>query len=383
MSNRRGVSLVEVLVAIFITGIGLLSLLALFPIGALSMAQAIRDSRASHAAQNAKNVCDMVNVCSDNRLMAALGRAPAPTMGLLPPDPPDPQGASYPIYVDPIGIRSMPTGASINVGVRPGLSHGMERLDPSLIASLSWPAGGGPGNPAEVALKRRHTLRWFSLLDDVTFDDRGVPDPSTGQVQREGRYSWAFTFKRGPAGGAPLATIVVYSQRSLQIDGATLQPLGERPYQAYYLPFNADGTPRNIVYLVWGVGTEAPSIRRGSWIMDLTQERIPSGVASPAYYGTMHGYFYRVVNTQEVDITAFTAMLASYTPYMLPPAGASSVLEVELQSNLRGFARPPAGLPVDIPQPYIPPGWSAALVPFGVAVVMENVIEVFETGPDT
>ena len=43
-----GVTLTEVLVALFITGIGLLALLTLFPLGALELAQAIRDDRASH-----------------------------------------------------------------------------------------------------------------------------------------------------------------------------------------------------------------------------------------------------------------------------------------------------------------------------------------------
>jgi hypothetical protein len=43
---RPGVTLLEVLVAIFFTGIGLLALLTLFPLGALSLAQAIQDDRA-------------------------------------------------------------------------------------------------------------------------------------------------------------------------------------------------------------------------------------------------------------------------------------------------------------------------------------------------
>ena len=47
-TRPRGVTLTEVLVAIFIASLGLLALLALFPLGALSMAEAIRDDRASH-----------------------------------------------------------------------------------------------------------------------------------------------------------------------------------------------------------------------------------------------------------------------------------------------------------------------------------------------
>jgi len=51
--SRSGVTLVEVLVAILITGVGLLALLTLFPLGALSMARAVRDDRAAAVAASA------------------------------------------------------------------------------------------------------------------------------------------------------------------------------------------------------------------------------------------------------------------------------------------------------------------------------------------
>jgi hypothetical protein len=52
-AKRVGVTLVEVLVAIFITGVGLLALLTLFPLGAAEMAQSIQDDRAGHVKQDA------------------------------------------------------------------------------------------------------------------------------------------------------------------------------------------------------------------------------------------------------------------------------------------------------------------------------------------
>ena len=51
--QRPGITLLEVLVAIFIMGVGLLALLVLFPLGALEMAQAIKDDRAAQTAANA------------------------------------------------------------------------------------------------------------------------------------------------------------------------------------------------------------------------------------------------------------------------------------------------------------------------------------------
>src|SRR5690348_1094775 len=52
MNGRAGFTLVEALVAIFVLAIGLLALLTLFPLGALTMAQAIRDDRAALASAN-------------------------------------------------------------------------------------------------------------------------------------------------------------------------------------------------------------------------------------------------------------------------------------------------------------------------------------------
>ena len=43
--SQAGVTRTEVLVAIFLMGVGLLALLALFRLGALQMAQAIKDDR--------------------------------------------------------------------------------------------------------------------------------------------------------------------------------------------------------------------------------------------------------------------------------------------------------------------------------------------------
>ena len=51
---RRAVTLLEVLVVIFIMGIGLLALLTLFPLGALSLAQSVNDDRAGAIAIRAQ-----------------------------------------------------------------------------------------------------------------------------------------------------------------------------------------------------------------------------------------------------------------------------------------------------------------------------------------
>jgi Prokaryotic N-terminal methylation motif len=51
--QRAGITLIEVLFAIFIAGVGLLALLTLFPLGVSEMAQAIKDDRAGKLATDA------------------------------------------------------------------------------------------------------------------------------------------------------------------------------------------------------------------------------------------------------------------------------------------------------------------------------------------
>jgi hypothetical protein len=53
LTRRTGITLIEVLAAILIVGVGLLALLALFPLGALSMAQAVKDDRTAALASDA------------------------------------------------------------------------------------------------------------------------------------------------------------------------------------------------------------------------------------------------------------------------------------------------------------------------------------------
>ncbi len=65
MKSRPGITLVEVLVAIFIMAIGLLALLTLFPLGALSMAAALRDQRNSEAAEQANACANAMSVRTD------------------------------------------------------------------------------------------------------------------------------------------------------------------------------------------------------------------------------------------------------------------------------------------------------------------------------
>ena len=68
MTRRPGVTLMEVLVAIMITGVGLLALMTLFPLGALEMAQSVKGDRIGAIKINVRsifNATDMGTETSD------------------------------------------------------------------------------------------------------------------------------------------------------------------------------------------------------------------------------------------------------------------------------------------------------------------------------
>src|SRR5438094_10214479 len=95
MQRRSGATLIEVLVAVFVTAIGLLALLALFPVGAVSMARAIQNNRASQAASNAAAIANFQNLTQDPTVTSQFN----PSTGY----PTISAGASYPVYVDSVG----------------------------------------------------------------------------------------------------------------------------------------------------------------------------------------------------------------------------------------------------------------------------------------
>lgn len=320
MTHRNGVTLTEVLVAIFIMGIGLLSLLSLFPIGALNMAAAVKDERTANAARNAAAIAQLLNIRDDNNVFPCYTNTEHPSYPptLLPF--PSSGGPSYPVYVDPQGVAS----GSTRMGILSGVSPGFARVAPPTIST------------------QKDRVYWTTVLDEMLFDDQGAaklnpPVPGIGMVQREPRYSVAFLCQQVrayttnppptpyPMGTPPPyssphgvdLTIVVYSRRpNFTVAGV---PVEEKCYQA---TFTAGS---NLATLTWPAGTPTPAIRRGTWILDATVLGVP----------TPHGFFYRVAN--------------------LTPLG-SNTLELELQQNARASALS------------------------GVAVVMDSVAEVFYKG---
>ena len=144
MTRRPAVTLMEVLIAMFIMAIGMMALLALFPVGAVSMAQALKDDRCAYASVMAENVAIANNLrYGDLVVNTALASS-----------------ASGLVYVDAYAGQQIP--------VQPTLGF----VGASLIPRVS---------PSFVGTSLQLADRWLSLPDDITFNQGGYPDTlSTG-----------------------------------------------------------------------------------------------------------------------------------------------------------------------------------------------------------
>jgi prepilin-type N-terminal cleavage/methylation domain-containing protein len=284
-TSRPGVTLLEVLITIFIMGIGMLALLVLFPLGAVNMARALRDDRAKSSAIMAENVAIAQDLRHDPLarplFTAPYGGIPDANGDMIPDNDlisgPTPwNGPSHPVYVDPYGARlgAGPLGPRLNmVSVPPTpFTPGIPRVSPAFL----------PANPTAVD-------RWFSLPDDLGYFDNGLPDNSASFVDRGGDYTWAYLVRRPRASSEEVVDmkVVVYYRRSLDL----LE--GENVYEVVS---GAAGT--NSVTLTWPAGQEAPGIRVGRWILDTTLgvSQDPTQPAGAQQRPVVHGEFYRVVN---------------------------------------------------------------------------------------
>jgi hypothetical protein len=318
--------LIETLIAIFVSAIGLLALLALFPIGAVSMAQAIKDGRCAQASINATATARFQNLTSDSTVTGAFS-SPVPA-GAWPSFPSGYDGPSYPVYVDPLGttlpggataVDKLPTPFSVNPGI--------PRVSPAYASPFS------------------QYLQFFTLLDDVTFTPDGRAG-TRGIVERTGRYSWAYLLQQPNVSYPSVvnATVVVYSERSQ----ATL---GEN---SYYVDF-VQGSNTVTIFLnqLQTSGQEKPHLRPGGWILDSTTAYQDPGINANAPQPDPHGIFYRVINVTETFAT---------DPFLV----AQPALLLELQTNISksSYTNPARGIYEE-----------------GVLTIMDNVAEVFNKGP--
>jgi hypothetical protein len=262
---RPGITLLEVLTAIFIMGIGLLAILTLFPLGALSMARAVRDDRAATIAANGASLAVAHDLRNDSTVAAYLAAAP-PNYTTVP------DGPGYPVFVDPAyaafspNTQWLPGMPLINVLGASSSSPGVPRIAPSYAPSNSQAAA-----------------RWFTFLDEMPFEKTGEPKgvPPVGlSVTRPATYSFAYLLRR-PRPASPEfteLTVIVYAGRATDaVGGETVCPVSG----------GGSATTNTIQVTYTG---DKPNFRKGGWVLDTSFRQI-GGTAGT---GTVNGYFYQV-----------------------------------------------------------------------------------------
>jgi hypothetical protein len=305
---RKGLSMAEVLVALFLLALGTIAILTMFPLGMYHMGQALKDDRTAQCAQQADqymrnywrlNVVENPN--RNNTLATGFpGYEPMFTAFDWPDSKPDltfglntpitsgnvPAGRltsvanaqvpSYPVFVDPMGYGSF-----------------WSTLNPSTHQFQFWVAGDG------LAVYPRRSLNMFvqpsspptaawracSMMDGFTFADNGAPSAPSGAVERELRYNWMWILQRpdNTVQNTANMTVVVFDRRAFQY----------APQQAEVV-FASGVTAANIIVMIPLTTTISvpaavmPSCpwQKGSWLMDATP--------------TMrHANFYRVVSVTD------------------------------------------------------------------------------------
>jgi hypothetical protein len=388
-SRRAAFSLTEALIAIFCVAIGLMGILVLFPIGALQMAQSIKDDRSAQANHHATTrmrqswrdevlkqpvprYSPFFNIATgayqgyrDPFVDAMLdvngpytkppyappyvpgGNANGSVVPInyqsniavqgLGPTAPLPfyrNGPSYPVFLDPIGWQNATNVAAgaqrYWVGGFPGSipRRTLLGLDPTAAFPVGAPqyslvgwciqtddqAWGRDGSPDTIN-KQRDTS--YSVGGFVPFTTNGF------NVQYDGRYNWAYLLRRPKCINWDQAdlSVVVYSGRSL--DGPNRE-----------IPYASSRFTQGSTEVIMPYAGSRPNVRKGTWILDATMFNYVTMQPDP------HGFFYRVVNVNDDN---------------------PGVLILEIQNPAKQSS-------VDV----------NTNTPYGITIMMEHVVEVFD-----
>ena len=308
MTRRPGLTMTEALVAIFITAIGLVGVMSMFPFGAKQMSDAlISDRSASHAGA----IDGLVRSYWKDKVVEFSGNGEPfwnamdnPGGGLPVAQETSPE-ISYPVFLDPLGVVGRGGSNKDWVG-DVGQLTSVPRRNMNLITS-----GGSP-----------LALRLWSQPDGFSWDDDSRP--MTGSVDmRELRYNALAVLQRPINRDRYTATlkVVVFINR-----------------RAAFFPPGSEAKFDNISFAPGSTAIAIPStadIKKGSWIMDATVQAPPT-IPNPPYI--RHANFYRVVSVAEnttgtYDVELHTPIKRvdggtnSYTGTVVVVAGAADVFE--------------------------------------------------------
>lgn len=388
MNRRWGTTLVEVLMALFIMGIGLMALLTLFPMGALQMAQALKDQRAAEEAASAIGSLRVSWKRSYEASTTAVKFDPGTTgIGAAAPQPIQETGTeSYVYALDDVYAMQRDATTTAPFGTRPpgapSYNNGNPPYNPNIpmasirsigpsytvfIDPVGYRANANVGKfflggSSSLFIPRRSfnaietattsvdqstlALRYCFLTDDMAFQpDTGQPDPN---APRGGQYSVAWMIRRQTnvvRDQLNNVYVIVYRGRSMDVASEELVlPAAANTDVLFF--FNTDNQPTNTVSVAYS-GTRPP-IRKGTWILDALDTT--NGGAIPT------DVFYRVVAVEDG-----TRVIAG---------NPVPTLELELQTNHRRTI-PKVGTPNS----------TGLVASSGTILVLDKVVEVFEKRP--
>jgi hypothetical protein len=335
MQARRGLSLTEVLIAIFVMAIGMIALLVLFPLGMLNMAWALKNNRTAQAIGDANAVADLPMFASGGGTATRFNLRDDPwyttlfkNSGLYQQlfnttqnnwtfNPQDPSTALA-LYVDPIGDLSLasPNPGSFVGGANQFNIPGLPPIPPGTNGFQV----GVPRVSSTLAGNMMGAKNWCSQEDDVTFNLDGsvTVDQLSPVVERGRRYSWAYVCRWPRMSDLSVVqmSVVIYSARPspLALNNGqiiTTEPtyLGgggfpaPNPKPAFWdvLAFLQGSTTATLAMPPspgnpgGGMPWPAP-VKRGDWIFDNTQIT-PNDVTQPMRF--VSGYFYKVIGISD------------------------------------------------------------------------------------
>jgi hypothetical protein len=283
----------------------------------------------------------------------AQGGFPNPAPATVLPRAATESGASYAVFIDPIGFARQPGDFKWWVGGQPLFAvprRSLATVAFPISAASQPPPLPGPQPGANQAfiptLQNIRRLRMFSLLDDLSFDRNSgtaeLLDPGTGTLKgRAGRYNcgWLIQRDNNARRSRVKLSVVVYENRTpdapvQEVAATTAVPVV--PFSAQ--PSSTANSSSYSITVNWA-GPAKPPLKRGGWIMLVSGPQFatqnPPEVPEPV------ADFYRVIGINDDQ---------------------PGVLRLELQNPVR-----PVG---------------GSLLPFNGAVVfMEAVSEVFDENP--
>ncbi|VTR91124.1 unnamed protein product [Gemmata massiliana] len=295
MTRRPGLTMTEALVAIFITAIGLVGVMSMFPFGAKQMSDALIADRSTSLANSIdglvrsywrEKVADDTNMLGSGEpfytAMDSPGTHPASPIGTgatLPTISSSSTEPSYPVFLDPMGVLGRTTANNQWVG------------DITTPTSLTYV----PRRNMNVVGSPSQALRLFSQPDGFAWDEESRPkmnydakgQPTSSSEMRELRYNALAVLQRPVNSARNNATlkIVVFINRRHQFYPQGSEAVFPNATSSATISFLPTSTAIRI--------STAADIRKGSWIMDATID------------GTVrHANFYRVVSATD-DGTGF------------------------------------------------------------------------------